>query len=83
MNILLVGERQDVLLVKYEMLEANWELKIQQCYSLEVALNKLSNTIFDCLIYIPFCCQDRRVQFAKLAQINQQYKISIRVLEEV
>ena len=83
MNILLVGERQDVLLVKYEMLEANWQLKIQQCYSLEVALSKLSDTVFDCLIYIPFYWQDRRVQLARLIQINKQYKIPVRVLEEV
>lgn len=83
MNILLVGERQDVLLVKYEMLEQNWKLKIEQCYSLEVALSKLSNAVFDCLIYIPFCWQDRRVQVSRLAQIHKQYKVPIRVLEEV
>lgn len=82
MNVLLVGERPAVLLAKYKMLEKNWQMKIQQCYSLEVAQDKLKHNIFDCLIYIPFFWQDRKAQFIRLAHVNKQYNVPIRILEE-
>lgn len=82
MSILLVGDRPSVLLAKYKMLEKNWRLAIQQCYSLEVAQDKLNRDNFDCLIYIPFFWQDKKAQITRLREINKQYKIPIRVLEE-
>jgi hypothetical protein len=82
MSLLLVGDRADVLLIKYRLLNQNWRLDIQQCYSLDSAEEKLRQSAFDCLIYVPFTPQEKSAQLRRLGAINQEFKVSIRVWQD-
>jgi hypothetical protein len=82
MSVLLIGDRADVLLIKYKLLERNWRLDIQQCYSFESAESKLQASNFNCIIHAPFWWQHISVQYQKLRALNQMFNVPIRVWKE-
>lgn len=75
-KLLLVGDRADVLLLKYKLLEKDWQLKIEQCYSFESAELKLNEFRFSCLIYASSCGS---AQFQRLKVLNQSFNVPIRL----
>ncbi|GET44169.1 hypothetical protein [Microseira wollei] len=82
MSVLLIGDRADVLLIKYKLLERNWRLDIEQCYSFESAESKLQGSNFNCIVYAPFWWPDQSVQYQKLKALNQTFGVPIRVGRE-
>lgn len=82
MSVLLVGDRENILLIKYRLLNRDWTLNIQQCYSLDVAEERLALSQFDCLIYSPFYWQEKSAQLRRLGAINQKFRVPVRVWKD-
>lgn len=79
MKFLLLGDRSDVLLIKYQLLEKDWKLDVQQCYSFESAELKLKDSGFNCLLYSPFLAGNRSAEYQKLKALNQRFGIPIKL----
>ena len=79
MSFLLIGERPDVLLIKYKLLNRNSRLNIQQCYSFKSAEEKLKQSSFDCVICSLFPSQNTNIQYWMLGKFNQKFQVPIKV----
>ncbi len=78
MSLLLIGDRPDVLLYKYQLLENNWKLNIRQCYSFVEAEGILSKESFDCLVYVS-ASKDSQVK--SLLRLNRKFNVPVKIHE--
>jgi hypothetical protein len=80
-SILLIGYRQDLLLIKYRLLFQNWNLNFRLCYSFDAAEQALQHERFD---YVIHCLFDWNVkaQHQRLIQINKKFGTPVSVWQE-
>ncbi|MFB2979684.1 hypothetical protein [Microseira sp. BLCC-F43] len=77
----MIGNREDVLLAKYQILLKNWNINFTQCYCFDTAQQALEKLRFDCIIYCPFEW-DIKAQYRRLRELNQRFKTPIKVWKE-